>query len=437
MFKNLNKKISVMLSAVLLAACISGCDDNTNTGSNNENEKFTPVLDTSTIAEINIIGNLSNFEALENVITDFNSIYPNCSINYSEVTDYDNMLESRLMSDDSVGIFMSHAGIFEKSEYISENVLDLSKENIDFSAIRTEAIESCFIDGKQTGMPLAYNTTGLTVNCTLLEKEGLEIPKNYSEFVNVCDKLLQDGYTPIQAHNGTVYDYLVKNMFYTEIFKNDKSNEKINEMCTGTDGCCECVRPVFEKMDEFFKKGYISEEINNKYEDVYNDSIMKFFEGDVAFWVTNTNGFSGTKKRETKSEAFSASPFEYKFIYAPLADDGGYAYIDIWSEFSVNGNCPDKEWAVEFLRFLSTEDEINKIASVKGLPSVAINNSDERFSDVYEQNEENTYIKKNSIPNVIYEAYAISIRKLAKQEMTVDETIKEMERILREGKDNA
>ena len=30
------------------------------------------------------------------------------------------------------------------------------------------------------------------------------------------------------------------------------------------------------------------------------------------------------KKRESKSEAFSANPFEYAFLYAPTGDNGAY-----------------------------------------------------------------------------------------------------------------
>ena len=33
---------------------------------------------------------------------------------------------------------------------------------------------------------------------------------------------------------------------------------------------------------------------------------------------------SGTKKRESQSEAFTASPFNYSFVPIPLTDEGGY-----------------------------------------------------------------------------------------------------------------
>lgn len=46
---------------------------------------------------------------------------------------------------------------------------------------------------------------------------------------------------------------------------------------------------------------------------------MTFFEGNVPFWVCDTEKVSGMKKRESKSAAFSANPFEYEFTFAPMA----------------------------------------------------------------------------------------------------------------------
>ena len=47
---------------------------------------------------------------------------------------------------------------------------------------------------------------------------------------------------------------------------------------------------------------------------------------DMPFYVCNAECVSGMKKRESKSETFSANPFEYEFLYAPLGDKGAYAY---------------------------------------------------------------------------------------------------------------
>ena len=76
---------------------------------------------------------------------------------------------------------------------------------------------------------------------------------------------------------------------------------------------------------------------------------------------------SGTKKRESQSEAFTANPFEYSYIPIPLTDKGGY-FIDSPSiQFSVNKDCNDLEMTNEFMRFLVTKQELDAMASLKRL----------------------------------------------------------------------
>ena len=111
---------------------------------------------------------------------------------------------------------------------------------------------------------------------------------------------------------------------------------------------------------------------------------------------------SGMKKRESKSETFSANPFEYEFLYAPLGDKGAYAYQQPWYGFSVNRDSEEKEIAVEFLRFMMQEKEIDEMASIKGLPSVAENGTDERYAGLRDaKNIEASFINDGSVPDSI------------------------------------
>lgn len=88
------------------------------------------------------------------------------------------------------------------------------------------------------------------------------------------------------------------------------------------------------------------------------------------FYVCNAECVSGMKKRESKSEAFSAEPFEYEFMYAPMGDNGVYAYMQPWYGFSVNKDSDQKELAVEFLRFMATK--LDEMANIKSRNKVWI-----------------------------------------------------------------
>lgn len=83
-------------------------------------------------------------------------------------------------------------------------------------------------------------------------------------------------------------------------------------------------------------------------------------------------------------EAFSAKPFDYEFLYAPMGDEGVYAYIEPWYGFAVNKDSSQRDYAVEFLRFMARQDELNTLASVKGVPSVAKQSQDTRYDGLNE-----------------------------------------------------
>ena len=76
---------------------------------------------------------------------------------------------------------------------------------------------------------------------------------------------------------------------------------------------------------------------------------------------------SGTKKRESKSEAFSAKPFKYDFYVAPSGDEGGYYMDSVSILFGVNKNSQNLDMTNEFIRFLTSEKELGMMAAEKRL----------------------------------------------------------------------
>jgi multiple sugar transport system substrate-binding protein len=97
---------------------------------------------------------------------------------------------------------------------------------------------------------------------------------------------------------------------------------------------------------------------------------------------------SGTKKRESRSEAFIEKPFTYTFVPVPMSEDGAY-FLDIPNlQFSVNKESSNLDMVNEFMRFLITSEELNEMAQNKGLMSptkdLSFNNMYAAFGDVPE-----------------------------------------------------
>ena len=412
------------LTAVLLAALLglTACGGNaaapaastaetsaaeTNAAAPIDSSQFVPRYDTETTASLEIAGFMGNYEALDQVMDAFNEIYPNVQFNYDHNSIH--MLNDYVKNNAGVDIFMvadqnvTRADLEE--DYVADFCLDLSQEDLDLSAIQPAALNACKVDGRQLRIPVAMNPCGIVVNKTLLKNEGLEMPANYAEFLTVLAALKDKGYTPIQGSEQHVYTELVVNMAMDTLMADDTL---LPALQAGDAKAVQAMTPVFERLGAVIDGGYTDYALNSTFgTDNYDSTIMAFFEGDMPFYVCNAECFSGMKKRESKSENYSADPFEYEFLYAPLGDNGVYAYTEPWYGFAVNKNADEKDMAVEFLRFMTCTDQIEKMASIKGMPAVNVNAVDERYPGIKNiPNVEADYAADGSIPGTIWGSFA-------------------------------
>ena len=210
---------------------------------------------------------------------------------------------------------------------------------------------------------------------------ALFMPKNYPDFLDTLENLKQGGYLPIQGAENHVYAELGVNRMM-DLLAEDR--DLLAELKAGESSAVEKVEPVFEQIQTMIENGYTDYEKNKTYpSDNYDASILGFFEGKMPFWVCTAESFSGAKKRESKSEHFKSEPFEYEFEYVPFGGNGAYAYTEPWYGFSISKNSDSKEYAEEFLRFLVETSELDRMASIKGMPSVQKNGKNERYSAIF------------------------------------------------------
>ena len=132
-----------------------------------------------------------------------------------------------------------------------------------------------------------------------------------------------------------------------------------------------------------------------------------------------------------KSETFSANPFEYIFVYAPMGDKGAYEYHEPWYGFSVNRDSDEKDYAIEFIRFLMMEDQINQMASVKGMSSVAKNSSNDLYKDIQNPgNIESCFVNDGTVESGVQKNIGYKLNDPGKGNLSsVDETVQAINEI--------
>ena len=75
-------------------------------------------------------------------------------------------------------------------------------------------------------------------------------------------------------------------MAYTQIGTDKELCEKLNNKDSEA---AEELRPVMEKLDDIIRNQYTDYSVNETYPpDNYDQAILRFFEGDVPFWICST-----------------------------------------------------------------------------------------------------------------------------------------------------
>jgi multiple sugar transport system substrate-binding protein len=363
------KKVTCAILGVVSMALLISC----NKGNEKVDETFKPSLDLETKCQIRVVGDYSNFEALEKEFDRFNQYYPNVALSYEKVDDYTNNLATVLEGNNKPNIFFSYAAwtagdakystIIPHMEELSDASLKMNLKCIRPGLINHDA------NNKVLMVPVFSRTYGTLVNNNLFKKEGINIPTTWNELLDACASFTNKGYkSPMMGYSlkdsSCLMNTIAYPSFVATLAPNPDALKKANDLDSSAG---EYMRDALNKVKQLVDNKAINIEECDKITDNYTKVILRFYEGDVPMMICAGDTVSGTKKREKESEAFINNPFEYSYLPIPLTDKGGY-FIDSPSiQFSVNKDCENLDMTNEFMRFLIRTEELNNMASLKRL----------------------------------------------------------------------
>jgi len=423
MKKTLSIILSLSLAVMLL---LQGCSSR-----KKADAPFVPKYDKDAEFSLTVAGSYSNFESLEAEFERFYEYYPNASLQYVTMDDYNNVISSALVNSEPPDIFTTSSWMIGDDTYNdlfdSCEVLSDPSTGIDYSCIRESLIRTTD-SGDVVMLPIFTTSYGMLVNMDIFEKEKLKVPTDYEELVAVSRKLKDAGYaSPVMGTDrfsgSGLFNCFAYPMFAYNVIKNSDKVDSLNAL---EPSAGELMRPSLERLDELVSSGCIDlakcqEEITDEYDSV----IMRFFEGDVPMMFAAGDVVSGTAKRESKSDAFSAHPFKYRFFTAPSGDDGGYFINSTSICFSVNKNSRNIDMANEFMRFLISNKELSNMASLKRLiPPVEDFSSDELYSSLAKIPDDRSFSdKETGLLDPAVRQFRAAIYAVGNGDMTVDEAV--------------
>ena len=247
MKKKLRTFFSLSMAAMLL---LQGC------GSQKKvEEAFVPKYDKDTEFSLTVAGSYSNFESLEAEFERFYEYYPNASMQYVTMDDYNNVISSALINSEPPDIFTTNSWMVGNEKYDdmfkSCEVLSDSSLGIDYSCIRESLIRTTD-SGDVLMLPIFTTSYGMLVNMDIFEKEGLKVPNNFKELVTVCEKLKSAGYEyPVMGTDrfsgSGLFNCFVYPMYAYNVIKN---SDRVDALNAFEPSSAELMRPALERLDD-------------------------------------------------------------------------------------------------------------------------------------------------------------------------------------------
>lgn len=384
--KKLFRHLSIIMCLALVFTCVT-------TVSASAAYKKNEALDTSEEVLLRFAIRNSTWQEMDNVITKFEEIYPNCTILTEYIENYSENLPVRFsQSDQKIDLFRT-VNIQEGTAYkdFALNLIsDEAKSAIDLSGANAGLVANfkyTAADNTQYAVPYGGEMRGMYVNKTLLSKYGLQTPTNRAELLNCCEVLYKEGFIPLQSSSGTFAQQLLYPYICNCIVNGGNYEKDYAAIESIEPGISEYFRDVYSFLYELVEKGYydsgrVKRELGYTFdgssgkardflnlkavgEDVYEkqDDI-----GKIAFMV-DTQAFE-LDLQKTKSDYHSE--IEYEFILSPVGPNGGCAYLSPADGLAINNQSDHLDWAMEFLNFFFSPEICTEFANETGkIPNTA------------------------------------------------------------------
>ncbi|WLD92810.1 ABC transporter substrate-binding protein [Alkalihalobacillus sp. AL-G] len=372
----MKRTMSMFLMFLLLISLgLAGC--NSESDSSGESEEDGAVL---------TIGSwrTEDTAAYEKIIEAFNEEHPDINIEFkpSKNTEYNTILNTALQSGEgpdiiqlrpyAPGMQLAEAGYLEPLDDL--NGIDVFPEDVIAAATAK--------DGKVYGVPLSLNSAQMFYNKEIFEKHGLKEPKTWDEFIELNEKLKEEGIIPIAlgskegwllslAHSIIGPAYYGANDFVDQITSGEKtftSDEFVSSI------------EAMDGLKQYFPDNYVGLGME--------DIRTLFFTGKAAMFPL------GSWEIEVLREM--NPDLQLGFFPMPSAV-GKEPTMTTWVDgsYGLNVNSEHKEEAKKFLEFMATEkfaklfsDELARIPAVPGVKTndelvTAMAQSSEKYSTSY------------------------------------------------------
>ena len=200
---------------------------------------------------------------------------------------YENLLMTKLNNGECTDLFGGQSSQFSivNQFHVDQNAVELTDEEWAQNVEPAAAFELS-IDGKLYGQPSQDVSAvwAVAYNRQIFEDLGLEIPTNYAEFCDICDKLLEAGITPIYECVSDGWHHVCWTEKAIAATQADPDYpEKLNTNAATFAGNEQLIT-LFSELKEMVDKGYFGD---NYMSNQYSDAPASIASGEYAMVLYN------------------------------------------------------------------------------------------------------------------------------------------------------
>lgn len=300
-------------------------------------------------------------EAIDALFESFKEKYPNIKIVENPVSgggggELRSQIKTNIMAGNPPDTFQITYGYGMVGSFTS--VLQPVDQYLDDFNVPEEFFEWGKVDGKMYGVPInLMQNNCLWYNVELVNELGIDMPiTSTEEFMTVCEKVKNAGYTPLAVGAGQGQNFWLGTLFES-IFVSlpEGSASSLTNYYDGNMKPSEC--SAFRKTLEYSKKLIDNDYINSDYSALtWDQAADMMVNGDAVFYVMGdwSKGHFTAMEMEP-NEDFAYQPF-------PGSSDTFIGHSDCF----VLPKGVEKEVAVNWIKYLTTVEAENTFCPIKG-----------------------------------------------------------------------
>jgi len=374
--------VATLLLVVMVVGLFAACGENTNNPTNpgNNNNPQTPgAVGNFQVPEVGYDGKPVTItfyhtmganlrEVLEAYIVEFNKLYPNITINHSQVGSYDDVrdtISTEILAGNQPNIaycYPDHVAMYNQAEAVATldgliastievTRADGSKEIIGLTdEQKNDFIEGYYNEGKSFGdglmytMPLSKSTEVLYYNKTFFEQHNLSVPTTWDEMEAVCAQIKQIDPTSIPLGYDSEANWFIT---MCEQLKSDYTSATGDHFLFNND----TNRAFIERFNGWYQKGYVTTQ--NLY-GAYTSGLFTATGDDIKSYMSIGSSAGATHQRPDQVDG--KYPFEVGIATIPQADASNKKVISQGPSLCIFNKKNSQEVVASwlFVKFLTT-----------------------------------------------------------------------------------